>query len=108
MKPRQITEKQVNLLCTLLSSSRLMPDHAAFQAGMTVSAAQRVMNALSTRGLTYEDEPVGCGTRYRTSWGITHEGTEWIRNNRPIVERVHLDLGFNLEDIATIYTQQLA
>lgn len=106
-KARPLTPKQVELLCVLLPRN-LMPDHAAFQMNdAPVSAAQRVMNTLSARGLAFEDEPVDAYSKYRYSWRISPKGEQWVRENRAIVEKVHLDLGFTKEDVDSIYTKQL-
>lgn len=102
---RKLPNKQVELLCTLLSRP-LIPQDAAFQTCTSVSGATRTMNALSTKGLTFADgATTGAGADY--CWTVTPKGVEWVRENRARVEEVHLDLGFRLEDIASIYTHQL-
>ena len=97
----KLSVKQVELLCTLLPRP-LVPKDAALQTCMTVNAASRCMNALTTKGLTNHDVPTfGAGAKY--DWHVTQEGKQWVRDNRPIVEKVHKDLGFNAEELDSLY-----
>lgn len=99
---KRLTDKQVELLCSLLPQPGTASD-IAFQTDTTTSAATRVMHGLCKHLFVYADLlETGRGGDY--SYIVTEAGIQWVRENRERVKRVHLALGFQSEEIDSIFT----
>ena len=99
-KPLKLSRQQVLLLCTILPRP-LTPQDAAFQVCSSTSGATRTMISLSNKGLAYTDVPNAGAGHY--CWVPSEAGVQWVQENRSRVEEVHVEEGFALSDVASMY-----